>query len=151
MGKRGKRSDHEPIRLTEDEFDKLLNYSTSYPTGTTIGKCWKAHLGSGEWVHREYAAHPETDEKVLIITRDIIIVGKDGRRMGIQSALIIEKIVTDKPGLDFVATLDSGGTIVVLTPMRGKDSADMISVKTLEFGQHELEALLALLKNPEKP
>ena len=140
---------HEPIRLTEDEFRKLPEYSCSYPTGTTIGKCWKAHLGTGEWVHLEYAKHPTDDSKVLIISRNIIIVGKDGRRVGIQPALIIEKVVTDAEGIDFVATLDSGRDIVVLTPMRGKDSADMISVKTLEFGKAELEALLELLQDGE--
>jgi len=29
--------------VTQKEFDDLLEYSTTYPTGTTIGKVWKRH------------------------------------------------------------------------------------------------------------
>ena len=137
---------HEPIRLTEAEFDKLGNYSASYPTGTTIGKCWKAKLRNGEWVHREYAEHPTDDSKVLIIERYIIIVGKDGRRMGIKPAIIIEKMLPEANAVEFMATLSNGGGYVVLKPMTATDSDGRISIKELEFGKAELEALIALFE-----
>lgn len=137
---------HEPIRLTEDEFNKLLEYSASYPTGTTVGKCWKAHLGTGEWVHLEYAGHPTDDSKVLIISRNIIIVGKDGKRMGIKPAIIIEKMLPEADAVEFMATLTSGGGYVVLKPTSATDSDDRISIKELEFGRAELEALIALFE-----
>jgi len=137
---------HEPIRLTMDEFRELLEYSCSYPTGTTIGKCWKAHLGTGEWLHREYTKHPTDDSKVLIISRDIIIVGKDGKRMGIKPAIIIEKMLPEADAVEFVATLTSGGGYVVLKPLTDMDSDERISIKELEFGKAELEALLALFE-----
>lgn len=34
----------ENILLTNKEFDDLLEYSTSVPTGTKIGKKWKRHI-----------------------------------------------------------------------------------------------------------
>lgn len=65
---------HGPIYLSQKEFDDLLEYSASYPTGVIIGKCWKAHLRTGEWVHRTYLEHPTGDEsKVIIRERDIMI------------------------------------------------------------------------------
>lgn len=141
MGKR-----HEPIKLTGDEFKRLPEYSVSYPTGTTIGKCWKAHLGTGEWVHLEYAKHPTDDSKVLIISRDIIIVGKDGKRMGIKPAIIIEKMLPEANAVEFMATLTSGGGYVVLKPMTATDSDGRISITELEFGKAELEALIELFE-----
>jgi hypothetical protein len=137
---------HEPIKLTVDEFNELLEYSASYPTGTTIGKCWKAHLGTGEWVHQEYAEHPTDDSKVLIVAREIIIVGKDGKRMGIKPAIIIEKMLPDADAVEFMATLTSGGGYVVLKPMTATDSDGRMSIKELEFGKAELEALLELFE-----
>jgi len=62
-----------PIILTQKEFDDLLEYSCSFPTGTTVGKCWKSHLQNGQWVHRSYQEHPTDDTKVLIVTRDILV------------------------------------------------------------------------------
>jgi len=137
---------HEPIKLTEDEFRELLEYSCSYPTATTIGKCWKAHLRTGEWMHREYAEHPTDDSKVLIIARDIIIVGKDGKRMGIKPAIIIEKMLPDADAVEFMATLTSGGGYVVLKPMTATDSDGRISIVQIEFGKAELEALIELFE-----
>ena len=137
---------HEPIKLTEDEFRELLEYSCSYPTGTTIGKCWKAHLGTGEWLHREYAKHPTDDSKVLIISRDIILIREDGRRMAIKPAIVIEKLLPDADAVEFMATLTGGGGYVVLKPVGGMDSDYKISDEGLEFGKAELEALLALFE-----
>ncbi len=137
---------HEPIKLTGEEFKRLPEYSCSYPTATTIGKCWKAHLGTGEWVHLEYAEHPTDDSKVLIISRDIIIVGKDGKRMGIKPAIVIEKMLPDADAVEFMATLTSGGGYVVLKPMTAMDSDGKIAITELEFGRDELVALLALFE-----
>jgi hypothetical protein len=48
--------------LTWREFKELPEYSTTIPTGKTIGKVWKAHRG-GEWWLREYVELPEDDPK----------------------------------------------------------------------------------------
>lgn len=137
---------HESIKLTVGEFHELLEYSCSYPTGTTIGKCWKAHLSTGEWVHREYTKHPTDDSKVLIIERDIILIREDGKRMGIRPAIIIEKMLPEADAVEFMATLTDGGGYVRLKPMTAMDSDGRISIKELEFGRDELVALLALFE-----
>lgn len=53
------------IRLTLAEFDALLDYSSSIPTGTTIGKRWKRrkvyHDESRGWVVGEFVEHPDPD------------------------------------------------------------------------------------------
>lgn len=54
-----------PLRLTPSEFDALLEYSASLPTGTTPGKrwkrldgahdlTWKARGGKPAWMIGEY-------------------------------------------------------------------------------------------------
>ena len=54
------------ITLTKKQFDDLLEYSTSIPTGTTIGKQWKRQLWdwefsrpSGKWQLVEYTWHKD--------------------------------------------------------------------------------------------
>ena len=57
-------SEYPVIVLTRKAFDDLYEYSTSLPTGTTVGKQWKRHiyeLGSGgrmkltnKWLMGEY-------------------------------------------------------------------------------------------------
>ncbi len=42
--------------LTQKEFDDLLEYSTSIPTGTTLGKKWKRHIFSFKSNGKEYNA-----------------------------------------------------------------------------------------------
>ncbi|HXH77299.1 hypothetical protein [Nocardioides sp.] len=37
----------EPVTLTQAEVDALLEYSTTLPTGKTIGKQWKRQLYVG--------------------------------------------------------------------------------------------------------
>ncbi len=44
--------------VTPDAFDRLPEYSTTLPTGTAIGKRWKAHRMSG-WRLGEYVEHPD--------------------------------------------------------------------------------------------
>lgn len=70
------------IFLTQQEFDDLLNYSCSYPTGTTIGKRWKSceHYRRQKdpnvtWFMGEYVEHPKP-KTVGIVWRKIIIVGE---------------------------------------------------------------------------
>ncbi len=39
-------ADHPILRLQPEEFKRLLEYSASYPTGTTPGKRWKRLNGA---------------------------------------------------------------------------------------------------------
>lgn len=54
-----------PAQMTQSEFDALLDYSASLPTGTTIGKQWKRrndyHDESKGWMLGEYVEHPNPD------------------------------------------------------------------------------------------
>jgi len=66
---------HETIAITTKEFDDLLEYSASLPTGTTIGKRWKAHRvhdGLDYWLMGEYTPHLDP-EMVGIKWRKIIV------------------------------------------------------------------------------
>lgn len=55
----------ETITLTQREFDELLEYSASLPTGTTVGKRWKRQVFSGphagDWRMGEYVEDPDPD------------------------------------------------------------------------------------------
>ena len=42
--------------LTQTEFDELLEYSISIPTGTTIGKRWKRHIYTFKVKGKEFNA-----------------------------------------------------------------------------------------------
>lgn len=50
------------VELTQAEVDALLEYSTTLPTGKTIGKQWKRRLYEGpkrgRWVLCEYVEDP---------------------------------------------------------------------------------------------
>jgi hypothetical protein len=82
----------ETFTLTRKEFDDLLEYSCTLPTGTTIGKRWKRDVNSRsqfrlskieetemqilgpEWWMGEYAeCEPPEADKVAIIWRKIAI------------------------------------------------------------------------------
>jgi hypothetical protein len=60
----------EDVTLTRAEFDALPEYSTSIPTGTTIGKRWKRNMGNGVWWMGSYAEHP--DPKLVSIVWNLI-------------------------------------------------------------------------------
>lgn len=45
---------HPVLPLTRAEWDALLEYSFSLPTGTTPGKRWKRDLGKEQWAVGEY-------------------------------------------------------------------------------------------------
>jgi hypothetical protein len=66
----------ETITLTKTEFDELLDYSCSNPTGTTIGKRWKRrrdyHDETKGWDMGEYIEHPNPS-LIGIKWREIIV------------------------------------------------------------------------------
>lgn len=58
----------ETVELTKREFDALAEYSTSYPSGVYIGKCWKRETmeqtpkgmrGTGIWYLVWYGPHAD--------------------------------------------------------------------------------------------
>jgi hypothetical protein len=69
------------VQLTQREFDELLDYSASLPTGTTVGKRWKRrndyHDESKGWRLGEYVEHDNPD-LVGIRWRDIEIISATG-------------------------------------------------------------------------
>lgn len=77
--------DLERVELTKQEFEALLEYSTSLPTGKTIGKRWRRYLFSGpcagQWVMCEYVEDPDP-EFVGVLNRLIVLrdnmPGQDG-------------------------------------------------------------------------
>jgi hypothetical protein len=60
------------VKMSIAEFDALLEYSTTLPTGTTIGKKWKRHilsgLNRGEWWLGEYVPDPSGSSGKVGIT-----------------------------------------------------------------------------------
>lgn len=64
----------ETITMTQVEFDALLEYSTTLPTGKTIGKQWKRQLyvgpKRGAWLLCEYVEDPDP-AYVGVRTREI--------------------------------------------------------------------------------
>lgn len=70
----------ELIKLRRAEFDALLEYSCTLPTGTTVGKRWKRRVpyqyGPGdklEWFLGEYVEDPDPT-KVGILWKRIQVV-----------------------------------------------------------------------------
>lgn len=74
----------EPSRLdlTTDEFEALLEYSTTLPTGTTVGKSWKRRMiigpFRGAWWACEYVEH-EDPRLIGIDTYTIYVNGHPAR------------------------------------------------------------------------
>ena len=65
--------DDDHALMTTADFDQLLEYSSSIPTGTYPGKMWKRDE-QGEWWLGWFSAHP-TDPKLLRIHwRRILVV-----------------------------------------------------------------------------
>lgn len=61
------------VALTQKAFNKLMEYSMSLPTATTIGKQWKRKCSDG-WYLCEYKLHPtDPENKVMIESRKIVI------------------------------------------------------------------------------
>lgn len=61
--------DLEWVTLTQGQFESLLEYSTTIPTGKTIGKQWRRQLyygeHRGEWVRCEYVPDKEDPEQYV--------------------------------------------------------------------------------------
>lgn len=71
----------ETVRVSQAEFDQLLEYNSSYPTGTTIGKRWKRQVGNGYHLC-EFVEH------------------EDPRLVGIKYAKLLVNEFATKPMLD---------------------------------------------------
>lgn len=67
---------YEPDTMSRADFNALLEYSTSLPTGTTIGKKWKRQCPHGTWVTGEYVPDPEP-KMVGIKWRRVVVVMSD--------------------------------------------------------------------------
>lgn len=67
----------EPVDMTQAEVDALLEYSTTLPTGKTIGKRWKRQLYAGPkrgaWLLCEYVEDPDP-AYLAVSTREIRVV-----------------------------------------------------------------------------
>jgi hypothetical protein len=59
----------ETIKMSNAEFESLLEYSTTLPTGTTLGKKWRRHIlagpAQGEWWMGEYVPDPNGDPSMV--------------------------------------------------------------------------------------
>jgi len=69
--------------MTQREFDELLNYSCSLPTGVILGKQWKRRYPyTGEphaWYLGTYEEHPTDESMARIVFREIIDIVPDVR------------------------------------------------------------------------
>ena len=61
----------ETVHLTQKQFDNLLEYSLTNPTGVTIGKQWKRRRGDN-WYLCEYVKS-EQEGYADVVTRLIVI------------------------------------------------------------------------------
>jgi hypothetical protein len=75
--------EYEKVILSKKEFDNMYEYSTSLPSGTYYGKCWKAKWGAG-WFMGEYVPDPRAKigkdgqpDSVKINWRKIEVEGED--------------------------------------------------------------------------
>jgi hypothetical protein len=58
--------------MSKETFAMLKNYSSSIPTGTYVGKMWKAKSRDGKWYLRWYDKD-EDPQYLSIPTREIIL------------------------------------------------------------------------------
>ncbi len=68
------------VYLTQKEFDEMLEYSCSVPTGVFIGKVWKRNTSfrtgrKPNWVQGGYIQDPNDNNMALTVWKDIIVVG----------------------------------------------------------------------------
>lgn len=74
------------VVLTQKEFRELPEYSTSLPTGTTIGKKWKRQKdwqdASKGWLMGEYIPNPNP-KKVGIHWREVVVWENDDADSGL--------------------------------------------------------------------
>ena len=62
------------LRMTWDELAGLLEYSTTLPTGTTIGKRWRRHQWDGRILVGEYIDIGSEAEVGIRWYRPVIVV-----------------------------------------------------------------------------
>ena len=60
--------------MEKREFDSLLTYSTSLPTGTVTGKRWKSERMDGVWLLGEYGRVLLPQGMIEIKWREILVV-----------------------------------------------------------------------------
>ena len=67
--------------MTQEEFNNLLDYSCSLPTGVIIGKKWKRRKHYGDeskgWLLGEYLKHDTEENKISIRWSEITIEEDD--------------------------------------------------------------------------
>lgn len=83
------------IVLTEEEFDKLSEYSTSLPTGITIGKRWKRAVDfrdvSKGWILGEYVACvKEHSSRKVDVSWKTIKIRDEGKVGGIMTSFLLD-------------------------------------------------------------
>lgn len=62
--------------VPESKFNQLPEYSTTIPTGKTIGKQWKAQNSKGMWFLCEYKSDPDPRYINIKKLRIIIVKGQ---------------------------------------------------------------------------
>lgn len=67
----------EKIYVSQAEFDSLLEYSCSLPTGKTIGKRWKRQNADG-WLMGEYVEDPDP-AMVGILWRELVVTEEENK------------------------------------------------------------------------
>ena len=69
----------ETVYLSQKEFDELLDYSCSVPTGQTIGKRWRCrndyYDASRGWLMGEYIPDPNDEPGWVAIKWRKIVIG----------------------------------------------------------------------------
>ena len=63
----------------QSQFDDLMEYSTSIPTGVFAGKRWKAARGDG-WVLCEYVYDPGKPGSMLIVRKPLTIIDRAAQK-----------------------------------------------------------------------
>jgi hypothetical protein len=67
--------DDKTALATPSQFDRLMEYSTSLPTGQYSGKRWKARCRDGSWMLGEFTVTPTTPAGFIdIIWRELLVV-----------------------------------------------------------------------------
>lgn len=64
--------DDKTALMSQEDFNKLLEYNSTLPTGSYVGKRWKRKHGEG-WLMGEFAPNPDP-KKIDIIWREVILL-----------------------------------------------------------------------------
>lgn len=60
------------VLLTSSQFDGLVEYSRTYPSGVYAGKCWVLRVPYGDYL-AWYSEHPDDADRIMVNTRRILI------------------------------------------------------------------------------